>query len=134
MLLIAPADERPKLFMVLDPPKYPASQPFLLMTLGPVLAALPLIERMRGRMADMLSTFGRVPLFYYLLHIPLIHVAALAVNFLRDGAVHPEWYATAPYAGVPEARMWSLPLLYLVFALVVAILYVACRWFDRRRA
>jgi uncharacterized membrane protein len=134
MLLIAPTDERPKLFMVLDPPKYPASQPFLLMTLGPVLAALPLIENMRGRIADALATFGRVPLFYYLLHIPLIHVAALAVNFLREGAVHQEWYATAPYADVPEAHMWSLPLLYLVFAIVVAILYLACRWFDRRRA
>jgi hypothetical protein len=135
MLLIGPApDEGPKLFMVLDPPKYPASQPFLLMTLGPVLAALPLIETMHGRVAAVLSTFGRVPLFYYLLHIPLIHVAAVAVNFLREGAVHPEWYASAPYADVPEAQMWSLPLLYLVFAIVVAILYVACRWFDRRRA
>jgi hypothetical protein len=134
MLLIGPADERPKLFMVLDPPKYPASQPFLLMTLGPILAALPLIETMHGRVAAVLSTFGRVPLFYYLLHIPLIHVAALAVNVLREGALHQEWYATAPYADVPEAQMWSLPLLYLVFAIVVAILYVACRWFDRRRA
>jgi len=134
MFLIAPADERPKLFMVLDPPKYPASQPFLLMTLGPVLAALPFLELLKGRVAAVLSTFGRVPLFYYLLHIPLIHVAALAVNFLRDGALHLDWYASAPYADVPEAQMWSLPLLYLVFGVVVAILYVACRWFDRRRA
>jgi uncharacterized membrane protein len=147
MLLIAPADERPKLFMVLDPPKYPASQPFLLMTLGPILAALPFIEDRRSstslpstslragdRAAAVLSTFGRVPLFYYLLHIPLIHLVALAVNFLREGAVHQEWYAAAPFAEVPEAHMWSLPLLYLVFGVVVAILYVACRWFDRRRA
>jgi uncharacterized membrane protein len=147
MLVIAPADERPKLFMVLDPPKYPASQPFLLMTLGPILAALPFIEDRRpstslpstslragDRAAAVLSTFGRVPLFYYLLHIPMIHLAALAVNFLREGAVHQEWYAAAPFAEVPEAHMWSLPLLYLVFGVVVAILYVACRWFDRRRA
>jgi hypothetical protein len=57
-------------------------------------------------------------------------MTALIVTYLREGAIHPEWYATAPYASVPPTARWSLSLLYLVFALVVAALYVACRWFE----
>ena len=48
--------------------------------------------------------------------------------------VHPEWYATAPYTSVPEDHMWSLPLLYLVFAVVVTALYFPCRWYAGAKA
>jgi len=75
-----------------------------------------------------------VPMFYYLLHIPAIHVAALVVNWFRLGTVHHEWYATAPFASVPPDARWSLPLLYLVFAVVVASLYWPCRGYARVRA
>jgi uncharacterized membrane protein len=119
----------PKLFQALNPPKYPVSQPFLLMTLGPMIALLPLAERARGWLADAFVTFGRVPFFYYLLHIPLIHLTALAAWYLREGTVHTDWFATAPYASVPPEHQWPLWLLYLVFAIDVAVLYVACRWF-----
>ena len=60
------------------------------MTLGPTIALLPLAERAHGRIADMLATFGRVPMFYYLLHIPTIHIAALLVALVRERQVHPE--------------------------------------------
>jgi uncharacterized membrane protein len=120
----------PALFRLLNQRKYPASPQFLLMTLGPAIACIPLLEGARGWPVKVLTTFGRVPMFFYLLHIPLIHVAALVVNHLRDGAFHLEWYATAPYASVPPTARWSLSLLYLVFAVVVALLYVACRWFE----
>jgi uncharacterized membrane protein len=61
--------------------KYPPSLLFLLMTLGPSILALPLLERARGRLAGLVEVFGRVPLFYYLLHIPLIHLLALALAY-----------------------------------------------------
>jgi uncharacterized membrane protein len=124
------ANGAPILFQVLNPPKYPVSQLFLLMTLGPAIALLPALDRTRGGIAGTLKTFGRVPMFYYLHHIPLIHVAALVVDGIRGTGYHPEWYATAPFANVPNAQHWSLPLLYLVWAIVVAVLYFACRWFD----
>jgi uncharacterized membrane protein len=124
----------PVLFRLLGQQKYPASVLFLLMTLGPTIAAMPFAERWRGSIADVLATFGRVPMFYYLLHIPTIHVAALIVNMIRTGSAHGEWYSTAPYAQVPPDQRWGLPLLYLVFFLVVAILYVPCRWYaDLKR-
>jgi uncharacterized membrane protein len=134
--LAGPAAENraPFVFRVLDQRKYPASQLFLMMTLGPTIALLPLAERAHGRIAGVLATFGRVPMFYYLLHIPAIHAAALLVMFLREGQLHPEWYATAPYASVPPDHRWSLGLLYVVFVLVVAGLYPLCRWFDRQKA
>ena len=87
----------PALFRLLNQQKYPASQLFLLMTLGPTIALLPLAERARGWFADVLAVFGRVPMFYYLLHIPLIHATALLVWLLRDGHVDSSRFATAPY-------------------------------------
>lgn len=129
-----PDDPRPLLFQLLNQNKYPASQLFLLMTLGPTIALLPLAERAHGWFAGMLRTFGRVPMFYYLLHIPAIHIAALIVTQFREGSVHPEWYAQAPFASVPPQFRWDLPLLYLVFAIVVALLYFACRWFAGVKA
>ena len=108
--------------------KYPASQLFLLMTLGPTIALLPLADRTQGWVSNVFETFGRVPLFYYLLHIPAIHIAAIVVDKIR-GHFEPQWFATAPYTSVPGAERWSLPLLYLVFAVVVAVLYIPCRWY-----
>jgi uncharacterized membrane protein len=124
----------PALFRLLNQQKYPASQLFLLMTLGPAIAVLSLAERWHNWLAGVLATFGRVPLFYYLIHIPAIHIAALVVSLVREGKVHPQWYASAPYTSVPVEFRWGLPLLYLVFVVVVAALYVPCRWFDRLKA
>jgi uncharacterized membrane protein len=124
----------PALFEVLNQRKYPASAVFLLMTLGPTIALLPLAERARGWPADVLATFGRVPMFYYLLHIPVIHATALLVWILRDGSVQAAWFATAPFVSIPADQRWGLPLLYLVFVIVIAALYLPCRWFAGVKA
>jgi uncharacterized membrane protein len=124
----------PAIFQVLNQRKYPASQLFLLMTLGPSIAFLAVADRARRRAVRVLATFGRVPMFYYLLHIPLIHALALMTWFLRDGSTHSDWFLTAPYVSVPPAQRWSLPLLYLVFAIAVVLLYFACRWFAEVKA
>ena len=128
----------PALLRVLNQQKYPASQLFLMMTLGPTIAVLPFLERARGWIADVFATFGRVPMFYYLLHIPTIHVVALLVNLIRTGSTNSGPYASAPFVGMPPAQHWSLPLLYGVFIVVVVLLYFPCRWFAdlkaRRRA
>jgi len=130
----APADAPPALVRFLNQRKYPASQLFLLMTLGPTIALLPVAERMGGWFARMLETFGRVPMFYYLLHIPLIHATALLVWFARDGRANDSRFATAPYVSIPPGERWGLPLLYLVFVIVVVLLYPVCRWFAGVKA
>jgi uncharacterized membrane protein len=123
----------PAVVQLLNQQKYPASQLFLLMTLGPTIALLPLAAA-PSRLAGVLATFGRVPMFYYLLHIPLIHAAALVVWLIRTGSLHAEWFATAPFVSVPAAQRWGLPLLYVVLVFVVAVLYFPCRWFAGVKA
>jgi uncharacterized membrane protein len=93
------------LFSFLNTAKYPASMLFLLMTLGPSIAALPLLERWRGGIGRVLEVFGRVPLFYYVLHIPAIHVAAIVVSLLRTGAVSPWLFATTDGTPLDETRV-----------------------------
>jgi hypothetical protein len=80
--------------------------------------------------------FGRVPFFFYLLHIPLIHALAIAVSFVRSGGVSPWLFAHHPMAPPPppDGYVWSLALLYLVWAIAVTVLYVACRWFAGVKA
>ena len=124
----------PAFIRFLNQRKYPASPLFLLMTLGPLIAMLPFAERARRGLAAALTTFGRVPLFYYLLHIPLIHALALVVNLLRQGMTHQEHYGTAPYVSMPPDQRWSLALLYLVWVAAVAILYPLCRWYAQRKS
>ncbi len=125
----APENAPPALFRLLNQQKYPASQLFLLMTLGPTIALLPVAERANGPIARILAVFGRVPMFYYLLHIPLIHALSLLAWWLRDGSAHEAWFATAPYVDVPPEQRWGLALLYLVFVVSVTILYFPCRWY-----
>jgi uncharacterized membrane protein len=116
--------------------KYPASLQFLLMTLGPMFVVLALAERWSGPLARIVTTYGRVPMFYYLLHIPLIHAAACIVSLVREGRVDAWLFGNHPMAPppVPPGYMWSLPLLYLVYALCVAALYIPCRWYAGVRA
>jgi uncharacterized membrane protein len=135
--VVSPVGPRaPAAIRFLNTSKYPASLQFLLMTLGPMLLLLAAVDHARGRIANMFVTFGRVPFFFYLLHIPLIHAAACVVSLIREGRVDPWLFTNHPMnpAELPNGYMWSLPLLYLVFAICVAILYVPCRWYARIRA
>jgi uncharacterized membrane protein len=126
--------DMPTWWRMLNQRKYPASVPFLLMTLGPVIALLPFADRARGPIGRALETFGRVPFFFYLLHIPLIHVVALVVWRIRNVGVDDAAFKTAPYVQIAEGQRWELWLLYVVWAIVVAILYVACRWYAALKA
>jgi uncharacterized membrane protein len=121
----------PALFRFLGTSKYPASLLFLLMTLGPMLLLLPSLEKLRGRFGDALETFGRVPFFYYMLHIPLIHLSAILISRIREGRVNPWLFTNHPLAPgpLPDGYQWSLGLLYLDWVVVVVLLYFACRWY-----
>lgn len=131
------ANPRPFLMRFLNQQKYPASPLFLMMTLGPAIALLPLAERARGWIANVFITFGRVPMFYYLLHIPLIHILSIITWQILAGTTHAAAMATAPYVQFPAGARWSLGVLYLVFAVAVFVLYWPCKWFaefkSRRR-
>jgi len=99
--------------------KYPPSLEYLAMTLGPALIALAALD---GRAGGPLAIFGRVPLFYYVAHLYLIHGARLAV------------FAVEKALGRAPSHGWSLPVVYAVWLAVVAALYVPCRWFAALKA
>ncbi|MFI5228643.1 MAG: DUF1624 domain-containing protein [Gemmatimonadales bacterium] len=132
----APADAPPVLFRILNQRKYPASPWFLLMTLGPTIALLPAAETMRGWFAKVMTTFGRVPLFFYLLHIPLIHALACLVSVARVGSVNPWLSANHPVepGPAPPGYRWSLALVYLTLAAATALLYEPCRRYAQLKA
>jgi len=121
----------PALLALLNTTKYPASFNFLLMTLGPTIALIPLLEGARGALARWITVFGRVPFFYYMLHIPLIHALALVVSKIRQGEISSWLFANHPMGNPPppDGYIWNLSLLYLVWAVAIVILYFACRWF-----
>lgn len=125
----------PAVLSFLNPAKYPASLDFLLMTLGPTIALIPLLEHARGGLARVMTVFGRVPLFYYLLHIPLIHALAIVVSLVRSGSVDPWLFGNHPamIGPPPEGYVWSLGLLYVVWVLAVVILYFPSRWYAARK-
>ncbi len=126
----------PAALSFLNTTKYPASLLFLLMTLGPMFFLLGLAENWRGSVAQIAVTFGRVPMFYYLLHIPLIHLAACVVSLIREGHIDAWLYANHPMGAgpAPPGYTWSLALLYLVWAACVTLLYFPCRWYAQLRA
>jgi uncharacterized membrane protein len=116
----------------LNTTKYPPSLLFLLMTLGPALLFLWAVDAGTPRWLQPALTVGKVPMFYYLLHIPLIHLLAIAVCYARYGQVH--WMFESP--GLPNfpitpppAWGYSLPIVYLLWVVVVLTLYPLCRWF-----
>jgi uncharacterized membrane protein len=126
----------PALFSFLNTTKYPASLSFLLMTLGPIIALIPLVENFSGVVARTITLFGRVPFFYYVLHIPLIHALALVVSKIRLGYVSPWLFANHPMGNPepPDGYVWSLSLLYLIWAIAIFLLFFACRWFAALKA
>jgi len=132
-----PEPVAPAALRFLKTTKYPASLLFLLMTLGPTLIAIPLLEHARGSIARVLAVFGRVPFFFYVLHIPLIHLVAVGVSIIRSGQISPWLFANHPVMvprPPPDGYTWSLPLLYLVWVLVTVALYFPCRWYADLKA
>jgi uncharacterized membrane protein len=98
--------------------KYPPSLLYLMITLGPALMLLSCFEHAHGAFARLLATFGQVPFFYYVVHIYLIHVLAVATGFATTGTL-----TRAPAIGL------SLPGVYMVWLLALLLLYPICRWF-----
>ena len=111
--------------------KYPPSLIYLLMTLGPAFIALALLENARGPISKAISVYGRVPMFYYVIHLFLIHSLAYVFAMIQGGdgsflnlntEAFPAWYGT------------SLAGVYLAWVIVVLLLYIPCRWFAQLKA
>jgi hypothetical protein len=111
------------------------------MTLGPALVLLGIFGETRNKFTDIVSVYGRVPLFYYILHFFLIHIICV-VLFLARGHSFSEGLAGAPgsdFKFVIPGEGYGLGIVYLIWIGVVIFLYPLCKWYsvykyeDRRR-
>jgi uncharacterized membrane protein len=106
--------------------KYPPSLSYLLVTLGPALLALAWFERLRGPIVTLLTTFGRVPLFAYVVHLTLVHALAGLYGYASGfGAAT----LTHLFVFFPKGYGTGLAGVYAAYAMVLVLLYPACRWF-----
>ncbi|MEP6835314.1 MAG: heparan-alpha-glucosaminide N-acetyltransferase domain-containing protein [Gemmatimonas sp.] len=112
--------------------KYPPSLLFLLMTLGPTLLLLRALDNAKPRALAPALTFGRVPLFYFMLHFMFLHLLAVVVCLIRYGSAH--WMFESPDLGnypftPPPGWGFTLPGVYATWMFIVIATYPFCRWF-----
>ncbi|TDO28414.1 DUF1624 domain-containing protein [Sediminibacterium goheungense] len=108
--------------------KYPPSLLYLCMTLGPALLLLIWLEKVKGSWTNIVSVYGRVPMFYYLLHFFTIHVLCIVLFFATGRPVSD--IAAGNFAFRPNDFGFSLPIVYLIWIAVVAGLYPLCKRYD----
>jgi len=116
----------------LNTTKYPPSLLYVLMTMGPALVFLALMEKPLNAVTEKVVVFGRVPMFYYLVHIFFIHLLAMLAAVLSG---HPWWVMVNLTTWVTaNAQLkgygFNLVTVYVVWIGVVIALYPLCRWFD----
>jgi len=116
----------------LNPTKYPPSLMYLLMTLGTTMVFLANAENLKGRVVSFFSTFGRVPFFYYILHLYLIHLLAMVLAQLSGFGwqimILPFWIT---FVKGMQGYGVSLAVVYGVWIGVILLLYPLCKKFDR---
>lgn len=115
--------------------KYPPSLQFLCITLGPAFLLLAGVEKIKNKITNFFLVFGRVPLFYYFLHMLVIHSLALFIMFLTG----QDWHnmildAETVMSGRLMEYGYSLSIVYLVWVSVIALLYFPCLMYMKYKA
>ena len=113
--------------------KYPPSLLYILMTLGPALIFLAVAERPLNRWTEKIAVFGRVAMFYYIAHLFFIHLFAVAGAALSGYHASDMVFLPGRVNSVERLKGYgfSLPVVYLVWAGLILLLYPLCKWFDR---
>jgi len=120
--------------------KYPASLDYILMTIGPALLLLAWYDRFSFSINNPLIVFGRVPLFYFILHFYAIHATLVVMSWIRygHGAFAFIFQAIPSMGGLREAYPadfgYPLWVTYAVWIGLVIALYPLCRWFAHIKA
>ena len=114
-----------------NPTKYPPSLLYLLMTLGATFLFLANAEKLKGRIVNFFCTFGRVPFFYYILHLYLIHIMALLFAQISGWGwqkfILSTWVGREPNM---KGYGFSLWVVYIVWIGIILLLYPLCKRFD----
>lgn len=131
------ASQSTGLFTVLDfikTSKYPPSLLYILMTIGPALIFLSYTENIRGPLSRKILVFGKVPFFYYVLHVFLIHSMALLAFFASGHSWSDLDFTHFRDGSLPYGSGHPLWFVYLAWITVMIILYFPCRWYSKYKA
>ena len=120
------------LISFLNPNKYPPSLLYLLMTLGATFLFLANSEKLKGRIVNFFCTFGRVPFFYYILHIYIIHIIAMIMAQI-SGWGWKKMILSTFIAFEPNMKGYgySLWIVYVIWISAILLLYPLCKRFDK---
>jgi uncharacterized membrane protein len=113
--------------------KYPPSLLYLLVTLGPAFIFLSVTEKSNGWFGKRIQVIGRVPMFYYLVHIYLIHMAAMVAAQLTVGLSWKDMILESWVSNNPKLQAgfgYSLGTTYLIWMGLIFVLYFMCKWYD----
>lgn len=112
--------------------KYPPSLDYCLMTLGVMFLIFANSESIKSKIVDIISVYGRVPLFYFLIHFYFIHLIMIAI-MLAQGFEWSQLDFTLGHFGRPKGVESGLTLawIYVIWIAVVSILYLPCTWYDK---
>jgi len=115
--------------------KYPPSLVFCLVTLGIMFLILSLSDGKKGGLMNIVSVYGKVPLFYFLVHFFLIHLTMLAIMFLQGFHWSQLDFVSGTF-GRPKGLQSGLPLwgIYLLWMAVVVVLYKPCKWYGNYKS
>ena len=121
------------LLSFIDTTKYPPSLLYALMTLGPALIFLALTENAKSGISKIISVYGRVPMFYYIIHIYFIHLLAMICSELFTTYDWSKWLLKEPLWFTEGFKGYGYPLaiVYLVWIIVVVVLYPLCKRYDK---
>ena len=126
--------QKTAIFTILDfinTTKYPPSLLYMLMTIGPALIFIPFAENISNPLSKMITVFGKVPFFYYILHIFLIRSLSW-IFFFSSGHSWAQLDFTHFREGqIPEGIGYPLWVVYVVWICVIIILYFPCKWYSR---
>ncbi|MEQ9403600.1 MAG: heparan-alpha-glucosaminide N-acetyltransferase domain-containing protein [Cyclobacteriaceae bacterium] len=119
-------------FSFLAPAKYPPSLTYLLMTLGPALLILAYTENVKGKVVGFFSVFGKVPFFFYVIHLYIIHALALLLAWGTGFGWQKMIITSGWVTSTPELKGYGLSLwyVYLIWISVIILLYPICKKFS----
>jgi uncharacterized membrane protein len=120
----------------LNTTKYPPSLLYTLMTIGPMLILLACMEKINLRVLQPFVVFGRVPLFFYILHFYLIHITALLLFMNKTGVSLSaiDFHFNKSFGGITPEGGYSLPWVYVGWMAVVLFLYPICKWYNKYKS
>ena len=111
--------------------KYPPSLLFLCMTIGPGILSLAFIEKVQNGVTKIMNVYGRVPMFYYILHFYIIHIIVVIVFYLQGFGTKDIIPEGLPFFFKPNGLGFGLLGVYIIWLLVVVLLYPICKKYDQ---